>query len=502
MFVVILLFLTLGGIKIMAQDAPSEKSISYRPPCFAGSFYTSNPDTLNKELEEYLDLEKPNIIPENNRIIGLISPHAGYVYSGFVAGKGYRELRGRKIKTVIVIAPSHQMFFPYSSVFSGDAYVTPLGPVLVEKSLAKKIASQNNLVRLSLDGHHWQKVSPEHSLEVQLPFIQKVLPEAKIVPIVMGSQDNSVIHSLTMAIYKSLKDYPEVNQVLLIASSDLSHYHNYKTAYEIDNKLIETFQRFDYFKLTNLLNSRDIEACGGGPIAVVMAVSEALGANKPIQILYKTSGDSPYVPKMKDKVVGYFTGALVYDSNFIPFSLPELNEKEKKELLSLVKNTVESVAKGEKPDINAHSKISKSFTEFYTAFVTIEKNNELRACMGHIFPTKPMFWEVFDVAKLSATSDWRFGPINADEISDLSYEITILSRFKKVYSENEIQIGKHGLYIRYRGNSGLLLPQVASERNWDVRTFLENLCYKAGLAKHTYLDPEAEIYLFEALIIH
>ncbi len=502
MFVVFLLFLILGGIKNMAQDAPSEKSISYRPPCFAGSFYTSNPDSLNKELEEYLDLKEPNIIPENNRIIGLISPHAGYVYSGFVAGKGYRELRGRKIKTVIVIAPSHQIFFPYSSVFSGDAYVTPLGPVLVDKSLANKIASQNNLVRLSLDGHHWQKVAPEHSLEVQLPFIQKVLPEAKIVPIVMGSQDNSVIHSLTMAIYKSLKDYPGVDQVLLVASSDLSHYHNYKTAYEIDIKFIETFQRFDYFKLTNLLNNRDIEACGGGPIAVVMSVCEALGANKPIPILHKTSGDSPYVPKMKDKVVGYFAGALVYDPNFTPVSIPELNEKEKKELLNLVKNTIESVAKGVKPDINTYTKLSQALSELYTAFVTIEKNGELRACMGHIFPTKPLYWEVFDVAKLSATSDWRFGRINADELSDLSYEITILSRFKKVFSENEIQIGKHGLYIRYRNNSGLLLPQVASERNWEVKTFLENLCYKAGLPKNIFLDPEAEIYSFEALIIH
>ncbi|MFN3307045.1 MAG: AmmeMemoRadiSam system protein A, partial [Candidatus Kapaibacteriota bacterium] len=144
----------------------------------------------------------------------------------------------------------------------------------------------------------------------------------------------------------------------------------------------------------------------------------------------------------------------------------------------------------------------KTFLIDNTAFVTIEKNEELRACMGHIFPTKPFIYELQEVAITSATNDWRFGPVTKDELPFLNYEITILSRFKKVLSFNEIKIGKHGLYLRYKNHSGLLLPQVAIERNWDVTTFLQNLCIKAGVSKTTFLDPETEIYAFEALIIH
>lgn len=486
----------------MPQDAPSEKSISYRPPTVSGTFYPADPDSLNAEIEKYLELNAPKLIPQDVKIRGIISPHAGYIYSGFIAGKVYRELEGRKIKTIIIIAPSHQVYFPYASVFSGDAYVTPLGPVLVDKELANRISNQNIYVKLSMDGHQWTRATPEHSLEVQLPFIQKVLPNAKIVPIVMGSQDNIIIHSLIMAIYNALQNYLSNDEVLLVASSDLSHYHSYQSAYSLDEKFVKTFSRFDYFKLTSLLNSREIEACGGGPITVVMGVSEALGANQPVPILYGTSGDSPFAPRMKDKVVGYFAGALTYNPNFSLLNLPSLSEIEKKTLLNLAKNTIESIAKGEKPDIGSHLEPKGVLSEDYTAFVTIEKNGELRACMGHLYPTQSLFWEVYEVSKLSATSDWRFGPVKPQELPDLSYEITILSRFKKVFSESEIVIGKHGLYIRYRNHSGLLLPQVAAERNWDVKTFLENLCLKAGLPKTTYYDPEAEIFSFEALIIH
>lgn len=501
MIVIILFFLFLLGEVMNAQDAPSEKDISYRPATVAGSFYPANSDTLKKDLAEYLELDKPRIIPPEEKIIGIVSPHAGYVYSGFVAGKAYRELYGRNYKTAIIIAPSHHIYFPYASVFSGDAYVTPLGNALVDKELATKLSQQNTYVKLSKDGHSWGKGAPEHSLEVQIPFLQFVLPEIKIVPIVMGSQDPQIIHSLSVAIYRTLKELNRTDDVILVASSDLSHYHSYETAYEIDSKFVSTFERYDYYKLTALLNNRDIEACGGGPISVVMTVTEALGANKPVKLLYATSGDTPYITPIKERVVGYFAGALVYDSKYQPKLLPELSNAEKGELLNVVKNIVEATASGVKYSLPEELLNIPSFLQEFTAFVTIKKNDELRACMGHIFPTKPLILELNEVAKTSSTSDWRFGPIRKDELPYLSYEITILSRFKKVFSYEQIQVGKHGLYLRYKNNSGLLLPQVATERNWDVNTFLQNLCLKAGVAKTTFLDPDAEIYSFEALII-
>ncbi len=493
--------LFLIGEIMFAQDAPSEKHISYRPSTVAGTFYSANPDALRKELEAYLDLENPLNIPTQEKILGIVSPHAGYIYSGFVAGKVYRELKNREINTAIIIAPSHRQYFSYSSVFSGDAYVTSLGPAKVDKELAFKLTQQNNYVRLSMDGHDWKSGAPEHSLEVQIPFLQYLFPEIKIVPIVMGSQDPQIIHSLTMAIYSTLKEIQR-NDIILIASTDLSHYHNYKTAYEIDSNFINSFKRFDYFKLIASLNSKKIEACGLGPVAVVMCASEALGANKPVSIYYGTSGDSPFVSSSKDKVVGYFSGALTYSSDFSESCLPDFTEQEKNKLLEFVKKAIHSKVLGLKFEISEEFKKSKNFMQDYTAFVTIEKEGRLRACMGHLFPTKPFIFELLEVSEISSTSDWRFGPIRKEELPNLQFEITILSRFKKVFSFNKIQIGKHGLYLRLKNNSGLLLPQVAVERNWDVNTFLQNLCLKAGVSKTAYLEPESELYLFEALIIH
>lgn len=502
MSVILLFFLTLLLNISMAQDAPDERMISYRPPAFAGSFYPENPDTLSKILDDFLQLSKPKIISSEHNILGIVSPHAGYIYSGFVAGKVYRELQGRDFKSVIIISPSHQIYFSYSSVFDGDAYVTPLGPVSVDKTLAYEIASHNSFVKLSNEGHAWKTSTPEHSLEVQIPFIQKVLPKAKIVPIVMGKQDFQSIHSLVIAIIESIKNLKLTNKVLIVASSDLSHYHNYDTAKEIDRKLIETFNNLDYFKLSANAMNHEIEACGYGPIIVAMQVAEALGANKAQSIYYATSGDSPFAKRKKDRVVGYLAAALLSIPDYFREELPKFTEEEKQELKDLVAKTIESIVSGKKYPALEYSIIPKSFSLPYTGFVTIEKNGELRACMGHTFATKPLFLELQEVARLSATSDWRFGSLKTEELPYLSYEITILSPFRKVFDFSQITIGQHGLYIRYKSQSGLLLPQVALQRNWDVKTFLEHLCFKAGLPKDTYLDSMAEIYKFEALIIH
>lgn len=498
----VIIILCLGGEDSLSQDALSEDHISYRPPTVAGTFYSSNVDSLNAEIERYLELDNPQKISKQNKILGIVVPHAGYVYSGFVAGKMYRELVGKDIKTVIIISPSHQTYFNYSSVYPGDAYVTPFGPCKVDKQLSKLIASQNPNVRFSMEGHSWKNVTPEHSIEVQIPFVQKVLPSAQIVPIVMGSQDDQLIHSLSYAIIKAITSANRENDVLLIASSDLSHYHGYKSAYSIDSKFLQAFSQYDYFKLASELHSRDVEACGGGPIITIMTVCESLGANKALSMFYATSGDSPYAPKGREQVVGYFSGALLSIPHYKPHLLPVLTESDKEEIINLVKENVEKTIKNEKPEAIEYQLIPKSLSQQYPVFITIETEDELRACMGHTFATKPLYFEIQDVARLSATSDTRFEPIRLEELPKLNYSITILSKFIKIFDLNKIEVGKHGLYIRYRNRSGILLPQVASERNWDVKTFLEHLCLKANLARTTYLDPDAEIFAFEALIIH
>lgn len=478
------------------QDNPEQKDISYRPATVAGSFYPSDPEILKKMIEEYLDISSP--IKVNKKIIGIIAPHAGYIYSGKVAGSVYREVRNQEYDDIIIIAPSHQVSFRGASVFDGDAYTTPLGIVNVDKHLAKEIASDNENVILSRNGHSWTEGNPEHSLEVQLPFIQISLPNKPIVPIIMGSQDFSTADALMRSIVKAVKKLNK--NVLLVASTDLSHFHDITTAKSLDSNIIEDFIRFDYFKLSYYLFTHQWEACGGGPVVVVMMASEQLGATKAINLAYATSGDVPAGAKNKDRVVGYMSGALIVDQENPKDKLPKLTNEDKEYLLSLAKQSVKNTVTNKKMSLAL--KENDSLLEKYAAFVTITKYGELRACMGHTFASEPLIKEIESSASMASTQDYRFGPIESNELKDLDYEISILSRMRRILNTNEIEIGKHGLYIRYGRNSGLLLPQVASERNWDVETFLKHICLKAGLPTDTYIKPDAELYVFTALIIH
>lgn len=478
------------------QDSPEPKDVSYRPATVAGSFYPSDQETLRKMVEGYLDVSSP--VKINKKIIGIIAPHAGYIFSGKVAGSAYREVHNQEYDAIIVIAPSHQKAFRGASIFDGDAYTTPLGIVRVDKVLAKEVSLDNDLVKLSRDGHSWTEGNPEHSLEVQLPFIQISLPNTPIVPIVMGSQDFQTADALMRAIVNAVKK--QNKNVLLVASTDLSHFHNINIAKSLDSNIIEDFSRFDYFKLAYYLFSHQWEACGGGPVVVVMMAAEQLGATKAINLEYATSGDVPAGARNKDSVVGYMSGVLIIDEEQTKDKLPILTEEEKKYLINLAEQSVKNTITNKKASIIP--KESQPLLEKYAAFVTITKYGDLRACMGHTFATEPLVKEIENSASMASTQDYRFGPIEPKELKDLQYEISILSRMRRILNFNEIEIGKHGLYIRYGRNSGLLLPQVASERKWDVETFLKNTCLKAGLPSDTYLKPEAELYVFTALIIH
>lgn len=487
---------TIFNSSVYNQDMLEPSHISYRPPKIAGSFYPSDSDSLKALLNEYLELNRPQKV--NSRIFGLISPHAGYVFSGSVAGRAYRELVGHNFDIIVVISPSHFKSFRGASVFNGEAYVTPLGNAIVDTEFAKTLASFREDVFLSNLGHDWKDSTAEHSLEVQIPFIQTVQPEAKIVPIVIGSQDFPTIHSLSEALIQTIKATSQ--KVLLVASSDLSHFHHYNTARKLDLDLIKILTSYDYFRFSSQFYLRKIEACGGAPIATVMIVSEYFGANKLIPLKYANSGDSPAGISRRDRVVGYFSAAIVH-SDDVSNQLPDFTDEDKELLLTTARNSIKNAVLGIEPENNLFYYVPRSLGEFYTCFVTILKNGKLRACMGHTFPNSSLIYEVVDVAKLAATKDYRFGPIKENEIDSLKIEITVLSRFYKVFDINEIQIGRDGLFIRYDNSTGLLLPQVAIENGWDVPTFLKHLCLKANLPEDFYLNPDSELYRFSSIII-
>jgi AmmeMemoRadiSam system protein B len=294
----------LGMAILLTAFLNAQESDQVRSPEVAGAFYPGDAGKLTEMIDEFLMETKPVI---EGDIGGLVSPHAGYVYSGPVAAWSYRQIMGKKYNIVVVIAPSHFEYFKGSSIYPGTSYETPLGTIPIDREISQKIVDAGSTVHFSKAGHEPKMMGRgEHALEVQLPFLQKVLGNFKLVPIVIADQKWENIQDLGNALASVLKD----QKVLIVASSDLSHYHSYKNAYELDKNMLDLFNVFDYRKIIDQCESRSIEACGYGPIAAMMYTCRKLGFKKSKVIKYATSGDVPMGEK--SQVVGYMSGVVYH----------------------------------------------------------------------------------------------------------------------------------------------------------------------------------------------
>ncbi len=269
-----------------------------RRPAVAGMFYSGNRATLEREVAVFLE----NSMPEKgvNHIYGIVAPHAGYMYSGGVAARAYRQVMDFEYEVVVVISPSHHVYFDKVSVYDGDYYETPLGLIPVNKQICRQLTELDDRLVLSAIGHEGE----EHALEVQLPFLQHVFEDFTLVPIVMGDQNLPNITALANALAKVLKD----QNALIVASSDLSHYHSYDEAVRLDSVVISHINSFKEDNLYEDLASGLCEMCGGGPVVAMMKACRQLGANKSKVVLYRNSGD---VTGDRSHVVGYLA-AIVY----------------------------------------------------------------------------------------------------------------------------------------------------------------------------------------------
>ncbi len=476
-----------------------------RHQALAGTFYPADKGELQQMINAFIGEANPNISAIRD-IRGIVAPHAGYIFSGATAAYPYKAIQNEKYDLAIIIAPSHQKYFNGVSVYNGDYYETPLGKIKVDKDFAALLPDNQSIVLSDL-AHQYPAGNTdkaEHSLEVQLPFLQTVQPNLPIVPIIIGSQDFATNHRLVRAIYEAIKKSNK--RVLLIASSDLSHFHNESTAKTLDLSVVNSFDAYDYFKLELNCLAGEWEACGAAPISVLMQVCELLGSDKAVSLHQSTSADTKFIKGDKSRVVGYFGGVvgneILAEAKHSEL-LPEFTELDRKNILALARQSVENnINKSSGKDIE----LGSVFNSEFPAFVTINKRDssgeyDLRACMGHIIGSQDLKNEIVSTATMAATEDYRFGLILPNELSELKYDVTVLSRFKKILDFNQIQIGKHGIYIRRGRNSGLFLPQVATENHWNLTQYLQNICFKAQLPANAYLDPDAEIYIFEAVIV-
>jgi len=272
-----------------------------RMPAVAGSFYPADPENLQELILSYLKSAGPLSGEFNdNKIIGIISPHAGYIYSGPVAAYGYNYLAKTDLERFVVIAPSHHRRFNGVSVIPKGLYKTPLGDVEIDKDLGEKLQKKDYF------GYVEEVHEVEHSLEVQIPFLQMVKPEAKIVPLVIGTVDLDICRIIGEIIAEEIKlsgkDYG------VIISTDLSHYHSYREAVKMDNEFINALEFFDEKSVKEIIAAGKCEACGEGAVFAGITLCRKLGAKKIKKIQYANSGDTA---GSKDQVVGYLSALIL-----------------------------------------------------------------------------------------------------------------------------------------------------------------------------------------------
>lgn len=450
------------------------KKADIREPAVSGSFYPNDEKELKQMISNFF-LSVKNKKDDNKKIRALICPHAGYIYSGPIAASGFSLIKGNSYKKIFIIGPSHQVYLDKPAIPKYKFFKTPLGLVKiwdeVDKFKKEKIITFDNTPHI-----------PEHCIEVELPFLQSILKDITIVPILIGESYEKELSDV-------LKKYID-EETLIIVSSDLSHYYTYDEAKKLDRQCVETILKNDIIGMYNQ------EACGKYPIITLMYLAKQFGWEAEL-IDLRNSGDTS---GLKDRVVGY--GAIAfYEKNENKSSNSNLSEQEKKYLLTLAREAITKENKNLNVDQN---KLSNFLKQNRGCFVTLTINNELRGCVGYIKPIKPLYQAVIDNAYNSAYSDYRFNPVSKNEINDLKIEISILTVPKKLsFSSskdllNKLNPLKDGVIINKDGYSATFLPQVWEELPNKV-DFLEQLCLKAGLNKDAWQEKgfEVEIYHVE-----
>jgi hypothetical protein len=473
-----------------------------RRPAVAGQFYPGDAAKLAKLIAGYF--AKVDKVAISGRPTALICPHAGYQYSGKVAAKAYKLLEGEQYDTVVVVSPYHRNFFQGCSVYEGDGYETPLGVIEIDTEVAEKIGSINPLVYLSRQGHGTGAQRGEHSLEVQLPFLQIVLGKFKLVPIIMGDQEEESVRGLGEVLASVLNG----RNALMVASTDLSHFHPEKEANRLDGKVREAIESFDPAEVMRVLSSGEGEACGGGPVAAVMTAAKRLGSDAVKFIDYRTSGATT---GDFNEVVGYLSAAMALgtkaqgkldDKKQVVDTLRVVTQRHGGALIDEQRQQLHVIAR----EAIAAALEDREYAPIPSdqlalkrgAFVTLKIDGKLRGCIGQVRARDRLDNMIADMAHAAAFEDPRFPKLTKDEYEQLEYEISVMSPLERVKDFSKIKVGRDGLMLKLDMHSGLLLPQVASEYGWSAAEFLEQVCLKADLPKDAYKDEFAEVYKFSA----
>lgn len=482
-----------------AMETSSQIIYIERQPVAAGKFYSATKEKLNEDLSELFSSCKRTVSDEHVRAI--ISPHAGYVFSGKIAASAFSNIPADAVYTnIFIIGSSHVMSFDGASVYYTGDYVTPLGKAAVNLEIANKLRKENKVFNFPTTAHQ-----QEHSIEVQVPFIQyhfkKVPP---IVPIIIGTNNENTVRKIAEA----LMPYFTPDNLFVI-SSDFSHYPPYKEAVETDHMtsnaiisgqpevFLSTLQKNSMRKTKGLATSM----CGWTSGLTLLYLAENDKNLEYNQLDYSNSGDSQYGEK--NEVVGYdaisvtekVSGASRDYSSGEEFSF---SDDEKERLFLIARNSIKQklgikITPDDKP-------FPVKFNEHLGAFVTLKTDGNLRGCIGRFVSSEPLSQVVKESAVSSAFDDPRFPPLTRDEYNKVEVEITVLGPLRKINNINEIKLGKHGIYIKKGMQAGTMLPQVATENNWTLEQFLGYTSRdKAGLGWDGWKN--AELFIYDGVVL-
>jgi len=465
-----------------------------RKPAVAGMFYPSEQSDLQQEME---NLFNASISDSTDNIRAIIAPHAGYIFSGKVAASAFSGIKEDAIyKRVFVIGSSHNASFKGAAVYCDGDFIMPYGKERVDKVFGKMLASNFPLL-FTTDGRPHKD---EHCLEVQLPFLHHVLKtKYSIVPILIGTSDPYICREIANV----LKPYFTPDNLFII-SSDFSHYPKYEDAVKVDEatkeaiisnnaeRLLKTLRENEEMNIPNLVTS----LCGWTSVLILLNITKGDESLKYSAVDYKNSGDAE-INGDKDKVVGYWSITVSDKQN--PESLFNLSDSDKMVLLGNARKAVECAV--------YHKRIINSDRETYSeilntrcgVFVTLHKNGELRGCLGRLKGDLPLWKMVQEMAYSVPVDDYRFAPVSPEELPEISIEISVLSPLLKIKDISQIKLGRHGIYIVKGADSGVFLPQVATETGWNLEEFLGHCSHdKAGIGWTGWND--ADIYIFTATV--
>ncbi len=484
----------LKGITVPRKDE--------RIVAFAGQFYPGTKKELTDTLNAMFRRAVPGKI--DLPVLAIIVPHAGYVFSGTVAASSYNQVAKRTYKNIFVIGSSHRVLFDGASVDLAGNIVTPLGTVTADRVLSRKLIAENSCF-INYD----QAFEGEHTVEVQIPFLQHILGNnLNLVSIVIGTQNTRTCQ----AIAKALKPYFNGDN-LFVFSTDLSHYPRYQDAIMSDRRItravstnsvgtfLKTIDDIHKMKIPNL----QTVMCGWTSVLTLLNITGDMSGIKYEIIDSKNSGDSGFAGK--SEVVGYGAMAVELEKTLIKETSEDfLAPADKKALLKIARQSITNYLSGEK-NRNVETRLIASDNKTITpglnqtagAFVTLKEKGQLRGCIGSFSADKPLYQVVEDMAVSAAVRDSRFEKVTSGEVKDIDIEISVLTPLKKIKSIDEIVLGRDGIYIKDGFAGGTFLPQVAKETGWTKEEFLGHCSQdKAGLGWDGW--KHADIYTYQAII--